>query len=188
MTDDQLVGAIRQRVTTGGPRLPAPASPAAIVDAEQRTGQPLPRLLGRLYLEVGNGGFGPGYGILGVRGGHTDDLHHTAVDLFPWQWAPPAPPAATAVLLPICYWGCGIYSLVDCADPRAGMWGWDPNGVPPDDRGKALHDQAMTLAEWLERWLQGRLYQPVSVQDPSSERWRGATDQEYATWLAEMES
>jgi hypothetical protein len=169
-------------------RLPplTPASPAAVEEAERLLGLGLPVLLRRLSLEVGNGGFGPGYGILGVDGGHTDG-QNTAVELFPWRWSPPAPWAATAVLLPICAWGCGIFSLVNCADPQAGMWGWDPNPLPHDDLGKALHDQTMTLTDWLERWLQGRLYQPVSVHDPSTGQWRGATDQEYATWLAEME-
>jgi hypothetical protein len=44
-------------------KLPAPTAPtsvAAIEMAERHLGYPLPRLLRRLYLEVGNGGFGPG--------------------------------------------------------------------------------------------------------------------------------
>jgi hypothetical protein len=43
------------------PLRPAPAEAAA--EAESLAGRPLPPLLCRLYLEVGNGGFGPGYGI-----------------------------------------------------------------------------------------------------------------------------
>ena len=122
-------------------RLPplTPASPAAVEEAEGLLGHPLSLLLRRLYLEVGNGGFGPGYGILGVRGGHPeipgDDYHHTAVDLYrqarsgsftAWRRMP-------AGLLPVCYWGCGIFSLVDCADREATMWAWDPKGFPHDN-------------------------------------------------------
>jgi len=50
-------------------RLPPlrPASPEAVDEAEEAFGFPLPGLLRRLYAEVGNGGFGPGYGIPGCR-------------------------------------------------------------------------------------------------------------------------
>ncbi|HZD00174.1 MAG TPA: SMI1/KNR4 family protein [Actinomycetes bacterium] len=134
-----------------------PASPAAVEEAEGLLGRRLPWLLRRLYLEVGNGGFGPGYGILGVRGGHPeipgDEYHHTAVDLYrqarsgsftAWGSMP-------AALLPVCYWGCGIHSLIDCADREARMWAWDPNPAPHDDIGKAVFPQSMTFTEWLVR-------------------------------------
>src|SRR5688572_7984728 len=51
------------------PLRPAPRS--AVEEAEALAGAPLPPLLRRLYLEVGNGGFGPGYALLGLRGGHS---------------------------------------------------------------------------------------------------------------------
>jgi hypothetical protein len=35
-------------------------------------GFPLPPLLRELYTQVGNGGFGPGYGIFGLEGGYID--------------------------------------------------------------------------------------------------------------------
>jgi hypothetical protein len=174
-------------------RLPplTPASPAAVGEAEGLLGHGLPLLLRRLYLEVGNGGFGPGYGILGVRGGHGDS-GHTAVDLYrqarsgAWSGWNSMP----AGLLPVCNWGCGIYSFIDCADREARMWAWDPNPAPQDDIGKALFSQSMTFREWLVRWVDGRLHQPALVQDPDTGEWRGATDEEYAmiwtpTWMAE---
>jgi hypothetical protein len=169
-------------------RLPplTPASPAAVREAEDLLGHRLPLLLRRLYLEVGNGGFGPGYGILGVRGGHGD-YRHTAVDLYrqahsgTWSaWS-----SMPAGLLPVCHWGCGIYSLVDCADREARMWAVDPNPAPDDDIGKALFPQSIGFREWLVRWVDGRLYQPALVQDPDTGEWRGATDEEYAAWMAE---
>jgi len=53
------------------PLPPLQAAPiAAAQEAEQLAGVPLPPLLRRLFLEVGNGGFGPGYGVLGLRGGY----------------------------------------------------------------------------------------------------------------------
>jgi hypothetical protein len=64
-------------------RLPRP--PVATVDAvgevEGQIGCPLPPLLRRLYLEVANGGFGPGgHGILGVRGYDGLTYHGTWAD------------------------------------------------------------------------------------------------------------
>ena len=169
-------------------RLPplTPASPDAVQEAEDLMGHRLPRLLRRLYLEVGNGGFGPGYGILGVSGGHGDDYRNTAVDLYrrARSGAGSAWGSVPAGLLAVCYWGCAIYSFVDCADPRARMWGWDPNAAP-DDIGTALFAQSITLREWLARWVGGRLYQPALVQDPDTGQWRAATDEEHAEWMAE---
>jgi hypothetical protein len=80
------------------PPPPPPASPEAVEEAQVMVGYPLPGLLRRLYLEVGNGGFGPGYGILGVRGGHGDDYGRTAIDL-DRTWGTPEG------LLAICYLG-----------------------------------------------------------------------------------
>jgi hypothetical protein len=45
-----------------------PVTREAIYDAEQALGFALPELLRRLYEEVGNGGFGPGYGLFGLFG------------------------------------------------------------------------------------------------------------------------
>jgi hypothetical protein len=61
-----------------------PASRAAVAKAEEAIGYPLPALLRRLYLEVGNGRFGPGYGISDVncliraRGLQPESAQHRA--------------------------------------------------------------------------------------------------------------
>ncbi len=168
-------------------RLPVlPVAPAeAVEEAESVIGYRLPPLLRRLYLELGNGGFGPGYGILGLRGGHRD-IRRTALDWYReahgtpsshWYFLP-------ASLLPVCHWGCAIYSFVDCSQPEGPMWGWDPNPGPVDQQ--ALYREPVAFAEWLSRWLAGKLYQPVLVQDPVTQQWRGATDREYAQYMAEM--
>lgn len=64
------------------PKLFPPASEMAIVQAERRLGFALPPLPRRIYGEVGNGGFGPSYGLIGVPGGATDDLGRSIVDLY----------------------------------------------------------------------------------------------------------
>lgn len=49
-----------------------PTTPAIVEAAEAELGFRLPPLLRELYTQVGNGGFGPGYGIFGLEGGYID--------------------------------------------------------------------------------------------------------------------
>lgn len=48
-----------------------PVSEIALMDAEKALKLELPALLRHLYFEVGNGGLGPGFGLLGLPGGAT---------------------------------------------------------------------------------------------------------------------
>jgi hypothetical protein len=59
------------------PAVLVPATEAAVEEAEHVLGLPLPPLLRRLHLEVGNGGSGSGQGILGLAGDHRG---RTALD------------------------------------------------------------------------------------------------------------
>src|SRR5262249_58346171 len=52
------------------------ASEASLHSAEQALGFALPQLLRQIYLEVGNGGCGPGYGLLGMAGGAIGHGRH----------------------------------------------------------------------------------------------------------------
>lgn len=157
------------------------ATSATVEAAEHRLGASLPPVLRRLYIEIGNGGFGPGYGILGLDGGFTDDRGHNALEVsdgfrddFPGR-----------LLLALCHWGCAIYSLVDLDTPDSLMWGFDPNGAPDE---RALFCQGIGLSEWLERWIDGRLHQPVVIEDPETGELRGATDAEIEQWADEVDS
>ncbi|PZD97067.1 hypothetical protein DNH61_04005 [Paenibacillus sambharensis] len=46
------------------PDLPPALTEAEVKEAEERLGYPLPKLMRQLYMNVGNGGFGPGLGFL----------------------------------------------------------------------------------------------------------------------------
>jgi len=62
----------RERATDGGihPRAAVrPAGARALRDSERAIGFKLPELLRAVYQEVGNGGFGAEYGIVGTKGG-----------------------------------------------------------------------------------------------------------------------
>jgi len=141
----------------GGALEPLPAleraAPEAVAEAEEEIGYPLPVLLRRLYLEVGNGGFGPRGGIPGVRGGA--DVGWDWPDIVAFcrdaradeQWS------AWPWLVPVFDWGCTIMSLVDCRDPEGRMWAWE--------EGQLISlPSRQSLAGWLGLWLQGRLTLP----------------------------
>ena len=72
---------------------PAPPAGADELDAaEGRLGFALPESLRTVYSQVANGGFGPGYGLLGIGSGATDDLGNTAESLYLlFSQADPAP-------------------------------------------------------------------------------------------------
>jgi len=173
-SEEHLAARGRGLVQRLPPLTPAPLT--AVTEAEDLIGAPLPSLLRRLYLEIGNGGFGPGHGVLGLAGGFPDDTKKTATDMYRQRDFPES-------LLAICSWGCAIYSLVEPA-AEGRMWGYDPNPVELPEQ--ALFPQAIDINEWFSRWLEGRLMQPWAVQDPATGEWRGATDEEDR--LAAMEA
>ncbi len=122
-----------------------------ITRAEDRVGFPLPEALRAVYLEVANGGFGPGYGLIGVDGGATDDRGDTIEHLYEhlsepdpevddWEWPERA--------LPFCYRGCQVYSCVM------------PDGSVIDLDGYDWHDTGIPLVDWLSRWADGMLSEP----------------------------
>lgn len=157
-----------------------PASPDLLAEAEDVLGRPLPPLLRRLYAEVANGGFGPGYGLLGLGDGHGMAPDGTAMERYlryqDWE------DSHLQSLFPVCDWGCAISSFVDCSDPATTMWGLDPN--PVDDVADALFRQEMGFTEWLWLWVEGRLYQPWVVEDPETGEWRCSTNGETAAVLS----
>jgi hypothetical protein len=125
-----------------------------VASAERQLGFALPRLLQRIYVEVGNGGFGPGYGLMGLPGGFTDDLGNSVVDSVRSfrEFTPHWP----RELLPLCHWGCAIYSASDCSQPDAPVLTVDPSdsdhGAPV---AEFVRPTTHTLRSWLEAWARG---------------------------------
>jgi len=87
-------------------------------------------------VNVGSGGFGPGYGLLGVGSAHEGESENI-VD----AWSSFALDRRT--LLPLCTWVCAIYSFIDCGD-KGQIWGWDPN--PDDEDTTPLFRQGYRIA------------------------------------------
>jgi hypothetical protein len=165
--DESLIQTIKShameaaRAASGTDGLPTKVFPTVdaqqIAEAERALGFVLPELLKALYLRVGNGGYGPGYGIVGLPGGATDDMGRNLVDLynayFPenpddphWRW----PPA----LLPLAHLGCAMYACLDCSAPDAPVVWFEPN---PHVDGEPWSDSFIPLTssvtEWLRAWL-----------------------------------
>jgi len=161
--DDELLaraGDIERAMTTPAARpLPEPATPEALGAAEARLGVALPPILRRCYLEVANGGFGPGSGIVGVSGGWTTERGKSIEDLYEemgdsatenqrWVWP--------AGLLPLVDYG-GAFGCVDASTAQGRIVDWDPDEL--DDRGpyggwsRSFREVAPSLAAWLEAWL-----------------------------------
>ena len=153
MTDDEIIEAIRVRVSDGRPTdhnsavaLAAPASEEAIADAERIIGYPLPPLLQRIYREIANGGVGPFSGVEGLPGGYGDDMIALHTGYLRATLDPDCPPPPPRGVLFFCDFGCAMWSLLDCRQPEGQMWWWDQG---------ERHKLRLTLPEWFDAWLTG---------------------------------
>jgi hypothetical protein len=164
---DSLVARIKERASdplrasdfaTGVSPIPTvalPATPAEIIAAERALGFGIPSLLRRLYLEVGNGGFGPEYGMAGVptippTPGVADivalyDQYATPDPAYPdWKWPPG--------LVPLISGGCLFFECVNFINPPYSVVMFDGNVA---DWRRSFSLVASSLKERLESWLAG---------------------------------
>jgi hypothetical protein len=150
------------------PLIEVPAPPTTeseIAKAESQLGVELPSLLKTLYLEIGNGGFGPAEGFLPIRfGGDAKDM-----DLLTVARRKLEIPGWPAHLLPIIYCGCDVYFCVDCdhSKHRVIMFDGDLGGLeesdvseprknwpyPDSPLGVCFRTRAKSLVEFVEMWL-----------------------------------
>ena len=138
----------------GWPSLPEPVDAATLARAESTLGFTVPPLLAALYLRIGDGGFGPEYGLLplldsppsGEPAVVAQYLAHRESGRKDPEW--PWPEG----VLPISHWGCGMYACVDCRTPDATVLLFEPNA---DEADHAWYVDAPTLTSWLHTWLDG---------------------------------
>jgi hypothetical protein len=117
-------------------QLPTITSMEKVAEVEKKIGFGLPELLRRLYTEVADGGFGPGYGLTGMESDRNSYLNGNLAESYEYymresdaEFGAPWKPK----LLPILTWGCGILSCVDCADPSYPVYFLDPGDHCLDD-------------------------------------------------------
>jgi hypothetical protein len=152
----------------------APLDEVALSRAEDALGFELPPLLRDLYLLVGNGGFGPSYGLIRLLdlGEARDPLAEPDAVTMYAGFRAPDPEGETEPwpvrLLPICEWGDAIFSCLDCSSPEAPVWTFDANVI--GEGGEMADALALThrsLREWLEDWLSGvKLWDLMFEPDP----------------------
>lgn len=139
--------------------LPEPLSDAALETSVARLGFRPPALFVDMLQAIGNGGFGPGYGFLGLEGGEENESGETAVDFYCGARAPdPEDPdwAWPEGLLAFCNWGCAMYTCLDCLDGEMRLMHWDPNVWEPGrPTSEALFAMPDTLPSWLAAWAAG---------------------------------
>ncbi|MEV7544428.1 SMI1/KNR4 family protein [Streptomyces sp. NPDC089915] len=138
---EQVTERVRDSVRDHGKPLPVPLGAGEGDRAAHRLGFALPPLLAALYTRVGDGGFGPEYGLLPLRQAMAEYEAGRASD---WGWP--------EGVLPIADLGCGMYACVDCRSESAGVLLFEPN---PGDPGLAWYHLSPSLGHWLRDWLDG---------------------------------
>ena len=191
MNDDQLVAAICQRASNPATRtdfadrrhreLGPPASADAIEAAERKMGCHFHHFHRRLFREVGNGGFGPGDGLIGIPGGSLDVEERSVIELRRGLFS--GHEKALSVV-PLCDWGCGIWSCIDCE-----------TGVILSMSESGLRGLKQGLHSWLEDWISGvNLWDRIVVVDeirikhPRTRQWvvsQTVTGMRGTTWSGE---
>ena len=146
-----------------------PATPAQIAHAEQLLGFALPPVLKTLYQEVANGGFGPGGGLRGLEGGHSDPSAQggTLLDYYPttpqpdqlFDLPPDQPDQQKWFVLPEGCWPRQVLCLADMGCVQAACVETESSQmyllvVTAEDR-LALVRLPWSLEEWLWRWVRG---------------------------------
>ncbi|MEW1718525.1 SMI1/KNR4 family protein [Streptomyces sp. NPDC093109] len=145
--------------------VPEPLGPAAIARAEAALGFALPPLLAGLYTRVGDGGFGPGYGLLPLEGAVTAYAEQRAGGDDDWGWP--------EGVLPLADWGCGMLACVDCRSEDAAVLLFEPNA---DFVESAWYVDTAGLDAWLRGWLDGTAWFMSEDGDMDVEPWPGFAD------------
>jgi hypothetical protein len=145
-----------------------------IQEAEDEMGLRLPSLLHEAYREIGNGGFGPGYGLLALVPDRAS-AGETVVGLYrSFRGVDPEDPAWSwpIGLVPFCDWGCAIRSCVDCSSSEGRVVTFDPNprGVG-DDMAVSLAPTHDSLDAWFSDWIAGvNIWDVMFEPDANRER------------------
>lgn len=168
MTDEELLERLkklrrpifRPRVKVSFPQqMAGPASEDELLLTEQLLGFPIPPLLRRVYSEVGNGGFGPGYGLTGAEGGRPDAVGYSIAGAYRLRREiDPAAPGWSWPnrLVPLVSWGGGTFSCGDFSETSCPLFVFDPLAHPNGAEAvESLPAHAPGLRELLSDWIRG---------------------------------
>ena len=133
--------------------LPPRATPTTLDQVETDLGFPLPPFLRRVYLEVADGGFGPGGGLMRIADAAAAYARmQTGAEL-------PRGMAWPERLLPIREVDPG-FDCVDASSPAGRVVAWDPEDLREFSGEKAWNrsfsEIAPSVEAWLEEWVGGQ--------------------------------
>jgi hypothetical protein len=138
--------------------LPAPASVSDFRRAETLIGCTLPPAITHIYLAIANGGFGPGYGLVGIGGGRPGFSNwrgqRQCEDQYVLLLQNDAGFNWPAHLLPLCDWGCGIYSCADVSRLDAPIFTAFSDALY-DDPPHAVMPANCAFVAWMQAWADG---------------------------------
>ena len=156
-----LIQRLRERIQTQ-PSLHGVANPTIrhrrpvteleMAKAETRLGFSLPLLVRNLYMQVADGGYGPGNGVIELDG-HDYTLVESRLRMNEetepdWMWPPR--------FVQFVSWGCHYVSGIDCAHSCCPVIFYDHDlAVGDATLSDCLFPEADSLEEWLEAWLNG---------------------------------
>lgn len=147
---DRIAADMSTRVET---TLPPPAEPPALEQVEAGLGFLLPPVLRRVYLEVADGGFGPGGGLMPVAAAAAAYARLRTGDELPRGRTWPDG------LLPVIGSDPG-YDCVDASSPEGRIVAWDPDGLGEFSGEKAWNrsfsEVSPSVEAWLEEWVGGK--------------------------------
>ena len=162
MIDQDLIGRIQQRahnleqatdMAETSPRVANPPIPLErLAMAEAEFGFSLPEFMRQLYLQVGNGGFGPGYGLFPLGESSADyEMIETYARMVSTNIPPPDRPWPKEFVL-IADWGCGIYSSLNWQKGSVHRFNGDlhEDGQPWES---VFASEAPSLEAWFEDWF-----------------------------------
>lgn len=172
MTEEELIVAIGKRAANVETRtdyanirpreIAPPATTASIRDAEQKLGFLIYPLLRRLLQDVGNGGYGPGDGLIGIAGEALDVEGRSLTELRQTLW-----PNEQCNVVPLSDWGDGIWTCLDNA-----------TGAVLTMSEFGLMDTGLDLQSWLEQWVSGAnlwnqivVVEDARIQNPRTKEW-----------------
>ncbi len=121
----------------------------AMVMLELDLGFRLPPLMRDLYLQVANGGFGPGWGILSLE--EVVECDRSCRSNWDALYPPPGWPDK---LVRFCEWGCNSWSGIDGSTEQGAVIRFDPDRYV-EGMTDCLVPECDSLSEWLTSWLDG---------------------------------
>jgi hypothetical protein len=154
------------------PDLPPPAPEASVARAEGLVGGRLPAILRRAYLEIADGGFGPGAGLLPISRAEAAYRSYLAES--------PGPRGSR--------WPAGVLPLTDrepghyCVDVGSGrILDWDPEDLRERSNDAAWQRSFSEIASsadaWLESWVGGKTQREQAAEEMAAQMAAGQVAQ-----------